>query len=352
MESSTEFRLLVECCGRAFRTGDDASFETLSATVHWEPFARLVRFHRVQGLVWSSLRSAGAELQPEISRSLSADAREIAATNLRIAAEAGELRPAFDEAGLRILFVKGVTVGALAYSRPMLKMGWDIDVLVDEADVLKAAAELSARGYARTIPRPGVDLATWHGSRKESVWSRPDQRLHVELHTRLADNRRLIPGIGMDSPRREVEVTRGTSLPTLAADELFAYLCVHGASSAWFRLKWITDLAALLHRAEPAEIERLYQRSQQLGAARAADQALLLAHRLYGSLEGTSLMPRLSEKRSSRWLAAMAYRQVRQSTEPTSTPLGTWRIHLSQLLLRPGLSFQLSELSRQIHDLA
>ena len=255
---SREFRLVVECCRRAFCGSDDRRIHSLSAAVHWGQFARLVRFHRVHGLVWNSLRSAGVELPADIAASLSADAQEIAATNLRIAAEARELRAAHEQAGVPILFVKGLTVAALAYPRPMLKMGWDIDVLVAEADVTKAAAVLMARGYQRTVPAPAADLAKWHARRKESVWSRPEERLHVELHSRLVDNRRLIPMIGIDSPRREVEVANGISLPTLALDELFAYLCVHGASSLWFRLKWITDLAALLSACPPAEIGRLY----------------------------------------------------------------------------------------------
>jgi hypothetical protein len=163
----------------------------------------------------------------------------------------------------------------------------------------------------------------------------------------------LIPSIDVHSPRQLVEVTPGISLPTLAGDELFAYLCVHGASSAWFRLKWIADFAGLLARFAPAEIERLYDVSQQLGAGRAADQALLLADALFGSLAGTSLEPRLRRDRPSCWLAAAAYRQLVGNTdcrEPTEVRLGTARIHLAQLPLMPGLRFSLSELARQIGD--
>ena len=72
------------------------------------------------------------------------------------------------------------------------------------------------------------------------------------------------------SAKQFVKVSEGISLSTLATDELFAYLAVHGASSASFQLKWISDFAALLHRNTPPDIELLYYRSQVLGAARAA----------------------------------------------------------------------------------
>jgi len=313
----------------------------------------MARFHRVQGLVWNALWSAGAELPAESAHALSADAQDIAAVNLRIAAEGGALRAAFDRAGLRCLFVKGLTLGALAYSKPMLKMAWDIDLLVAEADVSRAAAELAARGYRRTIPSPTVDLARWHARHKESVWSRPDERLHVELHTRLADNRRLIPGIGVDSPHRDVAVAEGIALPTLAPDELFAYLCVHGASSLWFRLKWISDLAGLIDRLTDVELEQLYARSQELGAGRAAGQALLLADRLFGTLGDSRLGDRLAADAAISRLAAAAFRTTprrAEPREPTAIPLGTWRIHWTQLLLLPGARFALGEAARQLRD--
>lgn len=349
--TASEFQLTVACCREAFAGDQSQRIGELAARVDWPRFVRVVRFHRVQGLVWNSLAVSAAEVPAEVADLLSSDAREIAATNLRIVAEATGLRSAFAQAGIDLLFVKGLTVGALAYPKPLLKMGWDIDLLIAERDLERAAAELMERGYGRVEPADSVALASWHSREKESVWSRPDERLHVELHTRLADNRRLIPGIGLGSPRREVEVARGISLPTLAEDDLFAYLCVHGSSSLWFRLKWITDLAAILHRAGPNRIAHVYHRSQELGANRAAGQALLLADSLYGTLDDMPLRHQLRRDRASRRLAGLALRQLAGRTEPrepTETVLGTARIHLTQFSLVPGLAFKAGELFRQV----
>ena len=41
--------------------------------------------------------------------------------------ECGRLKGAFNGAGIPLLFVKGLTVAALAYPSPFLKMGWDIE---------------------------------------------------------------------------------------------------------------------------------------------------------------------------------------------------------------------------------
>jgi hypothetical protein len=251
------------------------------------------------------------------------------------------------------LFLKGLTLGTLAYGDPYLKMGWDIDLLVTENDLAGASELLRSLGYELRAPRSATKLDAWHRRCKESHWAKPSGALHVELHTRVADNGQLIPGITVQSPTQSVEVAPGITLPTLAGDELFAYLCVHGASSAWFRLKWITDFAALLHRCPPAEIERLYERSQQLGAARSAGQALLVADALFGTLAATELRDSLPGSRATEWLANLALRQLTgraEPIEPTAAMLGTWRIHLTQFLLRPGAGFKIGELSRQFRD--
>ena len=157
----------------------------------------------------------------------------------------------FASADIPVLFVKGLTLGKLAYGDIATKAAVDIDLLIEPRRLAEAAALLDANGYQRVQPSRAMtmtQLAAWHALRKESTWRKRDSRLQVDLHTRLADNDRLIPAIGIGSPRQTVELLPAIALPTLRRDELFAYLCVHGASSAWFRLKWICDLAALIEQ--------------------------------------------------------------------------------------------------------
>ena len=317
--------------------------------MNWSRFISLARFHRIQGLVWNALAPFATSIPKHAAQELSSDARSIAATNLAIARECTELKKAFAIRDAALLFVKGLTVAALAYRSPMLKMAWDIDVLIDPLDLGSAADTLIARGFILRLPSTPANLQSWHSRSKESVWSRPDG-LHVELHTALADSSTLISALDVNSNSQEVEILPGHSLPTLAKDELFTYLCVHGASSAWFRLKWITDLAALLHQQTPVELERLYRCSLEMGAYRASAQALLLADNLYDSLEGTCLRKELEQKWINRALALLAVSQVlnRDAVDPTSQFLGTWRIHLNQLSIGGGLIFAFQDICRQI----
>ena len=348
---SPELQLAVECCRHNFAGNRGSVAPRPSAGLDWQGFLALVRFHRVQGLAWKALDDAGLA-PPAIAEALSRDTEKIAAANLRAAAEFRDLLDDFEAAEVPALFVKGLTGAALAYRHPLLKMSSDIDLLVAPRNVVRGGELLARRGYRQLIPPPPADVGRWHRRHKELVWA-PENGLHVELHSRLADNSRLIPCIDIDLPSETVDVAPGIRLPTLARDELFAYLCVHGASSAWFRLKWISDLAGLVHGQSGETIERLYEWSQALGAERATGQALLLADRLFGTLSDTGLRKTLERDRPTRRLADAAYAQLTgPPLEPTSIRFGTWRIHLTQFALKRGIGFRLGEFTRQARDAA
>ncbi len=352
MKSYPELDLLVAACRWTFGGDREAPVEP-SNRIDWARLLALASRHRVEALAWNCLNQADLPIPPGIADEFALRAAGIVDRNLRTAMECTRLNKAFGDAGIDLLFVKGLTLGALGYASPFLKMGWDIDLLVAPDRIADATALLASLGYLPRVPaspRTSAHIFDWHQRHKESAWEKAKGEFHLDLHGRLADHPHLIPSLGMSSPRQSVAIASGIELPTLAADVLFAYLCVHGASSAWFRLKWITDLAALIHRASPDEIDRLYRRSQELGAGRAAGQALMLADRLYQPGLSEKLRATLVRDRAVTWLANAAMAQLRSFREPTERWLGTLTIHGSQLFLQPGVRPALGELRRQIRD--
>jgi hypothetical protein len=348
-----ELKLAIAACRSAYGDRDAELVKGLCGAVRWDRFLALVGRHRVQALCWQGLGSAQQKVPPDVAGKLARQAKAIVEANLRSAVESSRLLAIFQSAGIPLLFLKGLTLGALAYPDPFLKMGWDIDLLVPPQQIEVAARLLQSAGYVPVRPDAAREeaLHRWHSRRKESEWHSVGGGFHLDLHTRLADHPSLLPELGADSPSQTVAIAPGIELPTLGRDELFAYLCVHGASSAWFRLKWITDFAALLHREGAGEIERLYRASQRLGAGRAAGQALLLAHRLFQIALGKALEGQLSSAAANRLLTGIAERQLSTLREPTEALLGTATIHLSQLLLLPGWGFKLSETARQVRGI-
>ena len=345
---SPELKLLIAACRAAYGGGQVGL--AAGAAIRWDCLAELAKRHRVEALCWNGLEKLKPKIPMQVTESLAHATRETIGQAMRMAVESGRLKQAFDGAGIDLIFVKGATLGALAYPKPFLKMSMDVDLLVEPDRLREACATLRSAGYYPVIPADaGADgIERWHRMSKESVWLHPKAGVQLDLHSRLADQPAMIPTIGMSSPRQLVTVAPGIELPTLGEDELFAYLCVHGASSAWFRLKWVCDLAALLHGKDHRQVDRLYERSQQLGAGRAAAQALLMADAVFGTCLSDALRERLCANPFNRWLSQIALRQLAAEREPLARPMGTFWIHATQLVMIPGATNMASELVRQI----
>lgn len=357
-----EFRLAAACCRwPPSPERDEAVLAAASEVRDWPLFLRVVRRQRVEGLVHEALSRSSAELPPEVRAELASSAGMIARQNLAFAAESARVQRLFADAKIRLLFVKGVTLSLLAYDNLAVKKAWDIDMVVAAERVGEACAILRANGYVRMEPHPDYSedqFDAWVEHCKESIWYHQASGIVVELHSGLVDNDSLLQGVTAASPSQMVEIGGGIALPTLRTEELYAYLCVHGATHAWSRLKWIADVAALLSGGDPAETERLHRAADAIGAGRASAQALLLCARLFELPLPTRLRAELEHDRRTAWLvaaalSAMAGRNV--ETELDDSLLGTLPIHLSHFFLGRGLRFKAAEARRKLaspHDRA
>jgi hypothetical protein len=349
-----EFRLVAACCRWPRSDARDAAVrDAASGPLDWAKVLQVARRHRVEGLVHDGLKSADVDVPPEAAAELSAEASRIALQNLLFAAECGRLAGALEGAGIPFLVLKGLTLNALAYGTLALKKAWDIDIVVTEGAVGQACGVLAEAGYERTLPGPEVgpeQFQAWLAASKDMIWTHKARNIPVELHRDLVDSPRMLPGVSAETPPQRVEIAPGIVLPTLPIEPLFAYLCIHGATHAWSRLKWIADVAALLCVRAEGETERLYRASAALGAGRAAGQALLLSERLFGLPLPPALKAELEGDRKVRWLASLAMGTLLKgegAEESDLSLLGTVPMHLSQLLLVPGWRYKGSEVIRK-----
>ena len=316
----------------------------------WFQLLDLAERHRIGGLLWRRLAPQSASIPSSVAAGLKAQAQAITAANLRAALECQRVAAAFTDAGLPFLFLKGLALSWLAYGDSTVKMSRDIDLLVLPSAVAKAAECLGKLGYEPQVPGRVASVPDWHRRSKESVWVEAGGTI-VELHSRLNDNPRLMAQVTAITSARLVEVAPGIRLPTLQPPELLAYLAVHGASSAWFRLKWLADFANLL-RKQPAEFDQVYGSMLALGCDRAGGLALLLARRVFDVEVPPKLTAKLEADRAIGWLAGEATRQMAAAVEPTRRPLGTIGIHLSQLFIESGWACSIVAGQRLVMDVA
>ena len=349
---SAEFAFAAACCVWPPTEDSDAGVAEAAARLgDWRKVPVIGRRHRIDGLIWHALSRCAIDAPEPSAVTLRDRATSLARTSLIQAAGSCTLQARLDDAGIANLVLKGTTLDMLAYGLLGLQQAWDIDILVLPEQVGKAARVLLSSGYnfTGTNPKSLNDLVSWMAMAKECAFRHAASGEVVELHWRAVDSDQLLPGLSAVSRYQRVAITPQMALRTLAPDELFAYLCVHGASHGWFRLKWLADLAALVRGHSGEAIEALYERSLDLGAGTCSAQALCLCQEVLAIPLPEALSVRLRRDIKVRWLIQVAWRAMAggDGREVVDQPFANDRILLAHLLFDQGWRFRWREFSRQ-----
>jgi hypothetical protein len=351
LSSLSEFQLAAACTMWPPSDHRTEAIRTAAAgPLDWPRFLRVVERHRVVGLVHDGLTSAKPKVPPEIAREIGDQAATLVRNNLAMAAAALRLQRLFDDAGLPVLFLKGTSLAMLAFGNVGLSGGQDIDLLVPRETLPAATALIARAGYRRYDPPADISDAQLQlvmPLRKDLGFLHQESGLPIELHWRLFLNSHALPEHSIMAASRIVPLTGGAGLRTMGEEDLFAYLCLHGALHWWNRLKWLADVSALLAQTSESGVERLVRAAEARGAGRAAAQAILLCRRLLGTPLPAPLVAALGKSVVVRWLEATALSAMttgQSEGHPHNARFGTTRGSLSTFLLSRSWRYQLAEL--------
>lgn len=338
-----QFRVLALLCadvrsGR--RTGEVA--QAASAVEDWAGFADLVAWHRVTGLAHAAILRVPEAFPPDLRRDLAKKASVIAVGNLAVASETAQLQRLFDGAGIEATFFKGATLAQRAYGTLLTKQSKDVDFLVPVGDLARAIGLLESRGYVLEDPPRALNEAQWasmvtFGMEVQMVNTRT--RIRVEPHWKLTANPGLLASAQvLAAVGKGGDDIAGIPIRTLHPDDLYAYLCVHGAASGWFRLKWLADLNALIEDATLGELDRLDRHAQSRGAGGSSALALSLCAAVFDRDVPVEILRRVEARGSLRRLKSLCLFNLRRMD------LSSWRLFRSSLLLAAAEGCLLAEL--------
>jgi Uncharacterised nucleotidyltransferase len=343
MPASPEFLLVAACCRwPPSQSRNSAVQGAAAAVVDWDAAVAAARRHRVAALVHEALLAAGVGLPAAPAAALARRAQAIFRKNLLLAAETYRLQTLLDAAAIPSIVLKGVALAQLAYGSLKMKHTHDIDLLIPPDRALAAMALLERDGYALSFPATELSEAQRRAvvrHSREVAFIHPGRGAFTELQWRVADNPQLLNEIHAGSPVQNVVVADGVSVRTLARDDLFAYLCVHGAHHAWSRLKWLADLNAFI-AATDADVVHLHRHAQAKGAGLCSGQALLLCQRLFALPLGDDPAAELQRTARVRKLYAIAADAMAdRSGGGGGGTRAVWRDFWAQFLLGRGWAF-------------
>lgn len=351
-----ELRLIL-CCLRVSADQDAGKqIEALSRRVmDWDAFIGLVNRHRVPSLVYNNLKRFTGNSIPEIVRTrlkncFHRNAQQVLAKT----AELMRIVKKFNQNNIPVLPLKGPVLALQVFGDVGLRHVGDLDIMVPAECVKKAENLMLQEGYRRTYP--GFDLTprqhsyyTLHS--KHSEFYNQDRRISVELHWRLCSNPYLFP-LQFDAIWKDRQTVRlaGADVAALSLEHTILFLCVHGATHAWFKLFWLNDIARLLQKYQTIDWSKLMVHAARLGVRRMVAEGVILANLLLDSPLPGQVRVYAEKDKAVYSLARMALYLIRHPGGPSYRPFtpAFFYSKLYQSMLRGNQQYKLSFFLAQI----
>lgn len=305
---SVEFKLVLLCSyPKIEEVNRQAINHLLAETIDWNLFLDLAERHRVYPLIYQCLAALSNSAVPDRIITVLRKIRwENTSKTLQMTGELVNVLQAMEENEVRVVVLKGFPLGFVLYSNLSLRPSRDLDILVWPDDVDNAIKVIENQGYERIYPSPVVEyvwLRDWMKTNHHFEYWHKDKEILLELHWRLGH-------YGMEMPLSEIEncltqvTIAGHAVCILGTEELLVFLVLHGASHAWFRLKWLCDVGVILRQGR-FSWERLYALSERLGIEALLNQAVILAQHLLHAPVPDNIARRITKDRKALNLAGM-----------------------------------------------
>ncbi|HEY8597153.1 MAG TPA: nucleotidyltransferase family protein [Thermomicrobiales bacterium] len=323
-------RLLLACASPA--PDPLAIAAIVPAVTDWEAVAREAQGHGLLPLVYEGVRGV-AGVPVGALRLLRARFEENGREILRLTGELRRLLDAFAIAAIPVLPYKGPTLALIAYGSLARRQFRDLDMLVRPQDVERAIATLIANGYHPTREFSPAQWLLYRRAQCELAFL-GENGVVVELHWALFPRYYAFsPDLAALWSRLRPVSVGGRAVPTLAPEDLFLFLCAHGAKHDWRRLEWIANLAALIARTPTLDWAAIEGEARRLGGLRFLHLGALLTGEWLAAPVPAWLLAQAGADRGARALAAQV-RHTFGAPETAETPDDEQQWHPLHLRVR------------------
>jgi hypothetical protein len=284
---SPEFDLVLACLRWPQKAGDGDRIRTLAQQpIRWSHLLEIVDHHKVVPLFSRNLNTFAPGYMPD-EQAAALRARSVANAHLCLSriAHLVALHRLFREQQIDLRIFKGIPLAIAAFQDPALRDAGDIDLLIAEKDIFRAGEILETQGYVRFEPQARLTprrLRSYLEHQKDFSYEHPTTGLVIDLHWRLFRNSFLPANARLEEVGEEWIHLGSERIPTLPAQRLLLYLCVHGALDGWLRLKWLADIGALLNTMTPEQLSSAATAAVEQQALPQFSAAMILCQDLLG----------------------------------------------------------------------
>jgi hypothetical protein len=334
-----EVELLI-CCARMHPETKTAERirALLREHIDWDYLLQIASHHGVMPLLYWNLKTIDRESLPDRSSvpkdildQLQHSFRKNAAYNLFLTAELLKVQSLFETQDIPILTFKGPALAVSAYGDAALRQFVDLDILVRKKDVLEASKLLIGQGLRPQFRLTDKQETTFIEFGCEHAFVREDESVMIDLHWAIVP---LHYSFALDTEslwtRRTVVALNGRNVPTVAPEDLFLLLCIHGAKAnhCWRHLSWICDLAQLIRVHRDMDWRRMIDQAGKVGSERMLFLGMYLASDLLGANLPHEIMQEVRVDPAVEELAAQVYRWLFSEAKDQPSLFRMRRFHL------------------------
>ena len=318
-DTPLKLQLIAACCDTI---GDPDRSERVALLANqisdWWDFAQEVQRHQLLGSVAPHLNDIQS-VPEELNAKWQFGLRKRASISLRQVSETVRLHRLLNDNGAENLVIKGAALGHRIYGSLIQKHSGDIDFVVRPEAAFAALTVLQDEGFLpfATGKRMGQRQMQAVARHYKEIALINDRKEMIDLHWRLVQHPAILKNIRPFEDTHTVPMGPAGSITTLSEANEFAYLCAHAALSDWRRLKWLSDLHAMLAQYDDTRIVELYEHANRLSAGRCVLQVLALREWLWATPMPAQLRLLLSDAELEE-LLAFATERLTTPYRPTS----------------------------------
>jgi len=276
----------------------------IDSGLDWEEYLRLVDRHRTPPLSWAALRRVPRLEIPElVQQELHKRSKVCQMQAIRHAMLLTEALKAFNRVGIKAMPLKGPLLSLQLYGDLGIRQSHDLDLACSPEDIPQARVCLEALGWRLEESAASLTSRQWQSLLRfehHLMFAHSHKDAFLELHWR--DLCETTEQASLRWARSSTSVWQGCVYQVMQPADLVLYLCNHGGRHAWFRAKWLGDLARL-RTGEEIDWALCLEHARKLGHERVLLPSLLLLKEVYGlpvpelaKAEWKSLPPFLIER--------------------------------------------------------
>lgn len=285
--------------------------DSIDDATDWTAVVQRALHHGVAELLCRSLRRLQAGEAPE--NIVAAAAAYLENADARGAERVAQLFSVLDtlnDSNIPAMPFKGPVLGVLAHANAGVRPSRDLDVLVRRADMGPAVSALAALGYRLSDSlSPRITEACFESYGQDILSA--EGRYPVEPHWAFAP-RALAVDLDLDGlwSRAQPLNLAGRSVLTLSLEDSLLTACLHGGKEKWWRLLWVADVAAFIHRHPALDWTAVMERAQASGMRRLLLLGLAMARDLFSSVMPPYVERAIDEDRRCLELVQMSRRHL------------------------------------------